>query len=174
MTFAGRYEVSPATLDVPGLIQEVQTLLQHTVPKTIALKVDVAPDLAPVWTDKTLIHQVLMNLCVNAQQAMPTGGTLSIAAHNTQVSQQGDSSQGAPRTGAYVIVTVADTGTGIAPEVIDRIFDPFFHNKTAWAGHWPGVIDGSADSERLWAVLCESPVKWGVGSTFQVYLPVNG
>ena len=55
-------------------IQEVQTLLQHTVPKTIALKVDVAPDLAPVWTDKTLIHQVLMNLCVNAQQAMPTGG----------------------------------------------------------------------------------------------------
>jgi two-component system cell cycle sensor histidine kinase/response regulator CckA len=87
LTFAGRYEVSATTLDVPDLIQEVQSLLQHTLPKTIALQVDVSPDLAPIWSDKTLIHQVLMNLCVNAQQAMPSGGTLSIAAQNTQVKQ---------------------------------------------------------------------------------------
>ena len=172
LTFAGRYEVSPATLDVPGLIQEVQTLLQHTVPKTIALKVDVAPDLAPVWTDKTLIHQVLMNLCVNAQQAMPTGGTLSIAAHNTQVSQQGDSSQGAPRTGAYVIVTVADTGTGIAPEVIDRIFDPFFTTKPPGQGTGLGLSTVARIVKDCGGFVRVSS-EVGVGSTFQVYLPVT-
>jgi two-component system cell cycle sensor histidine kinase/response regulator CckA len=172
LTFAGRYEVSATTLDVPGLIQEVQSLLQHTLPKTIALQVDVAPDLALIWSDKTLIHQVLMNLCVNAQQAMANGGTLSIAAQNTQVKQPPDDSPGAPRAGAYVVVTVADTGTGIAPEVIDRIFDPFFTTKPPGQGTGLGLSTVARIVKDCGGfVRVASEV--GVGSTFQVYLPVT-
>jgi two-component system cell cycle sensor histidine kinase/response regulator CckA len=172
LTFAGRYEVSATTLDVPGLIQEVQSLLQHTLPKTIALQVNVAPDLAPIWSDKTLIHQVLMNLCVNAQQAMANDGTLSIAAHNTQVNQSVDDSPGAPRAGAYVVVTVADTGTGIAPEVIDRIFDPFFTTKSPGQGTGLGLSTVARIVKDCGGfVRVASEV--GVGSTFQVYLPVT-
>jgi two-component system cell cycle sensor histidine kinase/response regulator CckA len=172
LTFAGRYEVSATTLDVPDLIQEVQSLLQHTLPKTIVLQVDVAPGLAPIWTDKTLIHQVLMNLCVNAQQAMPSGGTLSIAAKNTQVKQPPEDSPGAPRAGTYVVVTVADTGTGISPEVIDRIFDPFFTTKPPGQGTGMGLSTVARIVKDCGGfVRVASEV--GVGSTFQVYLPVT-
>ena len=171
LTFAGKYEASATTLNLQDLIQEVHQLTQHTFPKSISVQVDVAPDLKPIWADSTLIHQVLMNLSVNAQQAMPRGGTLSISAHNTELNQPAASSQAEAREGDYVVITVADTGTGIAPETIDRIFDPFFTTKPPGQGTGLGLSTVARivkDCRGFIKVVSEV----GTGTEFQVYLPV--
>ncbi len=170
MTFAGKYEACATTLNLQNLIEEIYQFTQHTFPESIAVQVDVAPDLSSLWADSTLIHQVLMNLCVNAQQAMPNGGTLSISAHNTQVSQPAACSQGKAREGPYVVVTVADTGVGIAPEALDRIFDPFFTTKPPGQGTGLGlstvarIVKDSGGFVRVFSEV-------GAGAKFQVYLP---
>lgn len=171
LTFGGKYEVHATTLNVQDLLQEVQPFMQHTLPKTITLQLDIAPDLAPIWADGNLLHQVLMNLCVNAQQAMPTGGTLSISAHNTRVSQPAACSQGEAREGDYVLITVADTGMGIAPEALDRIFDPFFTTKPRGQGTGLGLSTVARIVKDCGGFMRVSS-EVGAGTEFQVYLPV--
>ncbi len=150
---------------------EVIAIMRSTVPTTISVQSRLDDnDLAWVEAEATPVHQVLMNLCLNACDAMAAGGTLSVAAETRQL-DQGDS-QLAPNAppGRYGVVTVADTGCGIAPDVIERIFDPFFTTKAPGMGTGLGLATAFRIVRNHGGFIqIESQV--GVGTQFQVFLP---
>src|SRR5438045_1777015 len=96
-------------------------------------------DLWVVSADTTQIHQVLLNLCVNARDAMPDGGTLTVLAENTRFTGAPTARLGEPKLGSFVLITVSDTGTGIAPDLLDKIFEPFFTTKAPDKGTGLGL-----------------------------------
>ncbi|RMG92235.1 MAG: hypothetical protein D6708_06820, partial [Candidatus Dadabacteria bacterium] len=108
-------------------------LLEHTLPKTIALRLEVEPGLPPVAADAAGLTSVLLNLCLNARDAMPRGGTLRIRA----VRSDRDGSRG-------VAIEVQDTGAGVAPEIRDQIFEPFFTTKSEGHGAGLGLAEAHA------------------------------
>jgi two-component system cell cycle sensor histidine kinase/response regulator CckA len=126
-------------LSLQPLLREVQDLLKHTLPKGIGLRVDVAADLWPAPIDATQFTQVLMNLAVNARDAMSGGGELHIRAENLSVDDHYARMHLDARPGRYVAVVVADTGGGIPPEVQERMFDPFYTTKPAGQGTGLGL-----------------------------------
>jgi PAS domain S-box-containing protein len=170
LSFAGGSDGERAPVQVRHLINEVKSILEHTFPKTIRLEVAPGGDLAPVFADATQLAQVLMNLCVNARDAMPAGGRLTIAADSITLDREAAKLDAAARPGPYVRLTVADTGTGIAAEIIDRIFDPFFTTKEKSKGTGLGLstVLGIVKSHRGFVTLDS---KVGAGSRFAVYLP---
>jgi two-component system cell cycle sensor histidine kinase/response regulator CckA len=170
LSFAGGTDGERAPVQLRHLVSEVKSILDHTFPKTIRLEVAVADDLAPVFADATQLAQVLMNLCVNARDAMPSGGTLTIKAENVTVGREAARLHADARPGPHVRLTVADTGTGIAPEIIDRIFDPFFTTKEQGKGTGLGLstVLGIVKSHGGFITLDSAP---GKGSRFAVFLP---
>ncbi len=110
------------------LWSKVQEILGHSLPKTIALKTEIAADLRQVLADPTELSQVIVNLAVNARDAMPDGGTLTIQARNCHLEESFSYAAKSMR-GDFVLLTVTDQGHGIPPEIMDRIFDPFFTTK---------------------------------------------
>src|SRR6185295_19005364 len=97
------------------------------------------PQLYPVMGNATQLHQVLLNLCVNARDAMPQGGSLSMEAKNVSLDNKITRLQPDPVSGAYVLLTVSDTGQGISPELLDKIFEPFFTTKGPGKGTGLGL-----------------------------------
>ena len=151
-------------------VQEMEEIIGQTFPKRITIDSHVSPAAWPVCADPTQIHQVLLNLCVNARDAMPDGGHLGIAVDNVMVNEDypGRTEQAVP--GAYTRLTVTDTGEGIRPEIIDRIFDPFFTTKGIGQATGLGlstVLGIVKDHDGF--VTLQSKV--GRGSTFRVHLP---
>src|SRR5437867_4125586 len=138
LTFARGVEAYRGPLDLKHLIGDLAKMLQQTFPRSIAIVSNPAPDLWTISAAKTQIEQVLMNLCVNARDAMPDGGTLSITAHNEMLSTN-DSDSTEQRQNRYVVIEVSDTGQGIAPDKLDKIFDPFFTTKEAGKGTGLGL-----------------------------------
>jgi two-component system, cell cycle sensor histidine kinase and response regulator CckA len=125
-----------------------------------------------ITADSTMLHQVFMNLCVNARDAMVDGGTLSIVAENLAIDENYAKMHLDAQAGAYIVVTISDTGTGIAPEILDRIFDPFFTTKEIGKGTGLGLSTaiGIINSHHGW-IDVESEV--GKGTQFKVYLPAT-
>jgi PAS domain S-box-containing protein len=158
-------------LQVKHLLSEVVQVIRQTFPKAIELCADIpGKDLWTVSADATQLHQVLMNLCVNARDAMPNGGMLSLEISNTLVDEAYTRMNLEARVGAYAVITVADTGTGIPPELLDRIFDPFFTTKEVGKGTGLGLstVLGIVQNHGGF-IQVESEV--GRGTRFQVYLP---
>jgi PAS domain S-box-containing protein len=155
----------PATI-----INEMLTISQQTFPKNITISTEVADDLAPILADATQVHQVLLNLCVNARDAMPQGGTLKIAAENAHFSSAAAAVTPGAKTGDYVLLKVTDTGIGMTPEVVDKIFTPFFTTKEIGSGTGLGLatVLGLARSHGGFVTLSSEP---GKGSSFRVYFP---
>ncbi len=162
-----RVEVKPA-----DLVADIERIARDTLPKTIDIRTTVEPGLPPLLGDPTQFHQVLLNLCVNARDAMPAGGRLTIGAALVIV-EAGDRSAGVDvPPGRYVKFEVADTGTGIAAEIVDKIFDPFFTTKE------PGQGTGLGLSTSLTIVkshggqvhVVSEP---GRGTRFEIYLPAS-
>lgn len=170
LMFARGVEGSRLPIHPKHLLGDIQRMVRETFPRAIRLESQVNKQTALVECDATQMQQVLMNLCVNARDAMPQGGTLSLRSENTQLN--GDAAMLHPkaRPGAYVVITVADTGTGIAPEILEKIFDPFFTTKPL--GHGTGLglpmVLGIVENHGGFVVV-ESKV--GVGTTFRVHLP---
>jgi hypothetical protein len=152
------------------LIREIVKVLRETLPKHILVRQSLAPDLAAVEGDPTQLHQVLMNLCVNARDAMPQGGGLSITAENILLDEHYARMSAGAEPGAYVMITVTDTGAGIQPELLDRIFDPFFTTKEPGKGTGLGLAtaSGIVRSHGGFIKVYSEP---GSGSQFRVYLP---
>ncbi|HMX27908.1 MAG TPA: PAS domain S-box protein [Blastocatellia bacterium] len=154
------------------LIREIVRIAEETFPKSIRIEQRLAGDLWTVSGDATQLHQVLLNLCVNARDAMPQGGTLTIAAENRRLDDLFARMLKGANPGDFVVITVADTGVGIPPESLDRIFDPFFTTKES--GHGTGL--GLATVQGIVAghggfITVES--KPGTGAKFYVYLPAH-
>lgn len=172
LTFARGAEGKRAIVQVRHLLKDIEQLAKQTFPKSIEIRTDVPPDLWTVSADVTQLHQVLMNLAVNARDAMPDGGTLSLAAVNLRVDETYARMNVEAKIGDYVVVTVADTGCGIPLEIIDRIFDPFFTTKELGKGTGLGLstVLGIVKNHGGF-VQVESQV--GKGTQFRVYLPTG-
>lgn len=158
-------------VQVDALLQEVIKVVRQTFPKTILVSeplLDPSPWL--VSADPTHLHQVVMNLCVNARDAMPAGGTLTLTAENYRVDDLFAQMDLDARVGDYVVITVTDTGTGIPPEVRDRMFEPFFTTKTMNQGTGLGLSTVSG-IVKGYGGFVEVQSQMGVGSQFKVYLP---
>jgi signal transduction histidine kinase len=139
LTFARGKPGARVPLPVRHLLLEFDKIIRETFPRDISPKVDASKDLWPLLGDATQIHQALMNLCVNARDAMPDGGTLTLGAKNATVDEAFAAMTPGARPGPHLCVSVADTGTGIAPENLDRIFDPFFTTKEIGKGTGLGL-----------------------------------
>ena len=129
LSFARGVQGKRANLQVKHIISEIREFVRNTFPKTIEIQVDLPDNLRLISADATQIHQVLMNLCVNARDAMPQGGTLNIKAENIDIDENYTRMNLDASIGSYVLITVSDTGTGIEKENLERIFEPFFTTK---------------------------------------------
>ena len=137
LTFARGMSGERIQVQVKHIVKELVAVLKETFPRSIDVKFDIEPTLWTISADPTQIHQVLMNLCVNARDAMPSGGTIKISAKNVVVDENHSRINMDADPGNYVYLTVSDTGTGMTPDVVDRIFDPFFTTKDI--GHGTGL-----------------------------------
>ncbi|HET9532979.1 MAG TPA: PAS domain S-box protein, partial [Blastocatellia bacterium] len=129
LSFAKGVEGERILLQPKHIIKEVVKILKDTLPKSIEIEYDIADDLRAVTGDATQLHQVLMNLCVNARDAMPQGGRLIIRADNSYIDENYARMNIEARPGRYVHITVADTGEGMPDHVVGKIFEPFFTTK---------------------------------------------
>jgi two-component system cell cycle sensor histidine kinase/response regulator CckA len=155
------------------VIREVESIALRTFPRNIGVRLNIAKDLWLVHADPTQMNQVLMNLCVNARDAMPQGGRLTVAARNVEVDDYMVTTNRGAVAGPHVLLEVSDTGTGISPANLERIFEPFFTTKEL--GHGTGlglstVIGIARDHDGFVNVYSEE----GRGSVFKVYLPALG
>lgn len=170
LQFARGVEGKRAIVQVKHLIYEVQQIAEKTFPKSIEVLTNVDSGLWLVSGDATHLHQVLMNLVVNARDAMPNGGTLTIAAENLLIDERYVRTNLDASVGPYIGVTVKDTGTGMSAETADRIFEPFFTTKEIGKGTGLGLstVRGIVKSHRGFMDVLS---KVGEGTEFKVFLP---
>ncbi len=173
LSFAQGVEGKHFPLQVRHLLREIEQLVKSTFPKSIAVETYIPNTISSIIVaDPTQIHQVLMNLCVNARDAMPNGGTLRLEADNFFVDQHYAQMNPEAKVGSYIVITVSDTGCGIPRELLKRIFEPFFTTKEFSKGTGLGLstIIGILKNHGGF-INVDSTV--GLGSNFKVYLPVS-
>jgi len=160
-----RVEVQPK-----HLLKELESIIKDTFPKDIRLKFSIPGDTWTILGDPTQIHQILLNLCVNARDAMPHGGNLAISVENCVLDEHYVAMNAQARPGRYVQISVTDSGTGIPPGLIDKIFEPFFTTKELHKGTGLGLSTVMAivkSHDGIINVYSEP----GTGTTFTLYLP---
>lgn len=172
LTFARGASGERLPLDLDELLLDLAGILKETLPKNVKMDASIPDNLWPLTGDKTQIHQVLMNLCINARDAMPAGGLLTVKAENVQLKQEDVWTYEGVKPGPFVRVTVADTGTGMSPEVIDRIFEPFYTTKEPGKGSGLGLSTASG-IVRGHGGYIEVKSEIGKGSRFIVCLPAD-
>ena len=173
LTFAKGSEGERLLLQPRHLLKDMEKLIGSTFPKNIELRTRYAKDLRTLLGDATQLHQVLLNLCVNARDAMPNGGTLTLEAENMKIEAAYADAVTEAKPGHYVVWRVMDTGTGIPPEILDRIFEPFFTTKGPEKGTGLGLstVIGIVKSHGGFIRVYSVP---GQGTTFAIYLPAAG
>jgi len=162
--------LSPEVLNLNGVIDNVEKMLRRLIGEDVTLATNLAEDLGMVKADIGQLEQVLMNLTVNARDAMPRGGKLSIETRNIMVDQHLAARRPGMAPGPYLLLTVSDTGTGMDRETQDQIFDPFFTTKEQGKGTGLGlstvygIVKQSGGHIEVYSEL-------GLGTTFRIYLP---
>jgi CheY-like chemotaxis protein len=170
LTFSRKQFLQLRTLEVRDTIGAVSEMLPRMLGEQIMVRVLAPAGLPQVEADASMMEQMLLNLAVNARDAMPNGGLLTLTAAAVEVSAESARSNPDTRPGRFLCLSVADTGTGIAPEVLPHIFEPFFTTKAIGKGTGLGLatVYGIARQHHGW-VEVESQL--GQGSTFRVFLP---
>jgi signal transduction histidine kinase len=169
LTFSRRQVVAPKVINLAGTLSEVERLLRRAIGEHIEFAVSVAPDVGRIRADSGQIQQVLMNLVVNARDAMPRGGKLTIGLVNAVVDDESTAHFDVP-PGHYVALSVTDTGTGMTPDVKARIFEPFFTTKEAGKGTGLGLATVYGIVKQcggfIWLYT-----EVGVGTSFRLFFP---
>jgi len=170
LNFAKGSQKQSGPVRLSQIIREMAKIATDTFPKSIIVQSRVAPELWNTSGDSTELHQVLMNLCVNARDAMPQGGQLLLSAENVELT--GDQVQAHPdsRPGEHILISVSDTGMGMSPEIVGRIFEPFFTTKTPDKGTGLGLSTVANVIKRHNGFL-EVQSEPGKGTTFRIFLP---
>lgn len=172
LAFARGEEGRRGPVRVTEVVRNVLEIAEQTFPKNIAIRTEIGDVVPLVLGDATELEQVLLNLCVNARDAMSSGGALTVSIDTATLDAQYASMLGDLPAGSYVRLRVTDTGTGIPPEILDRIFDPFFTTKNRGQGTGLGLATSAAIVARhKGAIRVESQV--GHGTTFSVFLPAE-
>lgn|GEM_PF-1078701 len=157
-------------VDVATVLREVERIARHSFPRNISVSLLAPRDLWAISGNPTQLHQVLLNLCVNARDALPRGGELSLSADNVHLDPVEAATLPGGRPGDFVMLLVADTGEGIAPEHRSRLFEPFFTTKPTGQGTGLGLATVArivTAHGGFWNVRSDV----GVGTTFEIYLP---
>jgi PAS domain S-box-containing protein len=154
------------------LMRDLAGFVAQTFPKTIELREHIPNNLWTVQANPTQLHQVILNLCVNARDAMPHGGTLGLSAENLHLDAETAAGIEGARPGAYVVITVEDSGSGIPPEILPRIWEPFFTTKAAGKGTGLGLstVRGIVEGHAGFVSVRTAP---GAGTAFRVHLPAT-
>jgi two-component system, cell cycle sensor histidine kinase and response regulator CckA len=173
LLFSRGLEGQRTTLQVEKIIAEIEQIVKQTFSRAIEIRIDLPPK--PLWTicgEATQLHQVLMNLCLNARDAMPEGGILEIAARNVWIDENYTRINLDAKEGPYVVITISDTGIGIPRNIIDKIFEPFFTTKELGKGTGLGLSTaiGIIKSHGGFVNVYSEVAK---GTQFNVYLPVT-
>jgi len=172
LSFARGIEGKRGAIQVRHLVNEIGQIIKETFPKSITLRTKAPKDLWTISGDATQVHQVLMNLCVNARDAMPEGGAIEIVAENVMVDEQYAGMHLEAKAGNYIVLSVSDTGIGIPPKIRERIFEPFFTTKEVGKGTGLGLSTVMAIVKSHGGfVNVYSEV--GKGSVFKAYLPAH-
>ena len=170
LSFARGVEGEKIDVQLTYLLNDLQNIITETFPKDIQLRFAIPNDIWTIFGDPTQLHQILLNLCVNARDAMPTGGTLTISAENCVIDEQYAAMNSQAKVGRYVSINVTDSGTGMPQSIIDKMFEPFFTTKELSKGTGLGlstvmVIVKNHDG------MINVYSKPGQGTTFIVHLP---
>lgn len=170
LSFAKGVEGERITLQPRHLIKEIVKILKDTLPKSIEVEFETSEDLSMVAGDATQLHQVLMNFCVNARDAMPGGGKLTVKAENVYIDDNYARMNLEAKPGSFVLITIADSGMGISPNIINRIFEPFFTTKEHGKGTGLGLSTalGIVKGHGGFINVYSEP---GRGTQFKIYLP---
>ncbi len=171
LTFSRQTEQQKQTVEVRPLVEETLKLLRASLPATIEIRQTLAADQAAVLADPTQLHRVVMNLCTNAYQAMGSqGGILEVSARAVDLNEAQSEGQPGLHSGSYVKLSIKDTGQGMAPEVMTRIFEPYFTTKAQGEGTGLGLAVVYGIVSSLGGVITVDS-KPGQGTTFEIYLP---
>jgi len=174
LVFARREVVQPRPLNLNDLIGGLEQLLVRTLGEHVELSTDLGPGLCPVLADPSQIEKVLINLVVNARDAMPVGGRLTIHTANTDIDGIRAGSRVGPSSGRYATLKVSDSGTGMPREVIDRAFEPFFSTKAMGQGSGLGLglstVHGIITQAHGYVQIHSEP---GIGTAFTILLPAT-
>jgi two-component system cell cycle sensor histidine kinase/response regulator CckA len=170
LTFSRKTETKPLDLNLNQRVRQNQKFLERTIPKMINIEMVLEDDLADIHADPTQMDQVLMNLSVNARDAMPDGGKLILQTANVVIDEDYARSHLEAKPGRYVLLRVSDTGSGIDKETLEHIFEPFFTTKGLGQGTGLGLamVFGVVKQHQGF-VNCYSEI--GHGTTFKIYLP---
>ncbi|HWJ74654.1 MAG TPA: ATP-binding protein [Kaistia sp.] len=170
LAFARKQPLAPQTIDPNRFVADMSDLLQRTLTESIRIETVLAAGLWKVRVDPTQLENALLNLAVNARDAMPAGGRLTIETANASIDQAYSAAHGDVPSGQYALLAVTDTGTGMSPEIIKRVFEPFFTTKGIGKGSGLGLsqvygfVRQSGGHVTIYSEL-------GQGSTVKIYLP---
>ena len=172
LAFSRRQMLQPSAINMSILVADLLPMLRRLIGEQIQIVDRTSPVVSAVLGDRSQVEQVVLNLAVNARDAMPQGGTLTIAASNVALDAEYARMPREVCMGRYVVLTVSDTGEGIPPEIRERIFEPFFTTKEVGKGTGLGLATvHSIVKSHGGFVTIDSEV--GTGTTFKVYLPAD-
>ncbi len=172
LAFSRKQPMQPSAIDLNQVVREMTDVLQRLVGEPVRIAIELAPAPVPIRADATMIEQVLLNLVVNARDAMPSGGRLDLATDVVDIAPDAVPKTLNARAGRFARLTVGDTGMGIRPEILPRIFEPFFTTKEVGKGTGLGLatVFGIVDQHQGWIDVTSKVLR---GTVFHVHLPVD-